>query len=156
MFWQIGGGHMGRYPEPVALLEAKGKKHMGEDEKEERRQREVHVPFLNIKAPEYLSEEQAKKFYYLSDMLVQLNIMTELDVDCLGRYIVAHDLYIGYTRVLNQLLVCADVDDIGKVQNMQSKAFQQAQSAARDLGLTVTSRCKIAIPPPRNPEDDDL
>lgn len=148
---------MGRHAEPLALLEAKGKKHMGEDEKEERRRREVHVPFTDVHAPDYLSEEQARKFEYIADMLLALGIMTELDVDCLGRYIIAHDMYVAYTKALTFYIAGqAEIDDIGKIQNLQSKAFQQAQSSARDLGLTVTSRCRIAIPPPPNPDDDDL
>ena len=147
---------MGRMPEPIALIEAKGKSHMGEDEKEERRRREVHVSFTDVHAPDYLTEEQARKFDYIAGMLLDLGIMTELDVDCLGRYIVAHDLYLGYTKLLTRLAQFADVEELGKVQNMQSKAFQQAQTSARDLGLTVTSRCRIQIPPPSSPEDDDL
>lgn len=148
---------MGRHAEPIALIEAKGKTHMGEETKEERRRREINVPFTDVRAPDYLSEEQAKKFYYISDMLLALGIMTELDVDCLGRYIVAHDLYVSYTKAITFYIAGgAAIEDIGKIQTMQSKAFQQAQSSARDLGLTVTSRCKIAIPPPPNPDDDDL
>ena len=148
---------MGRHAEPIALIEAKGKTHMGEETREERRRREINVPFTDVHAPDYLTEEQARKFDYIADMLLALGIMTELDVDCLGRYIVAHDLYLAYTRALTTYIMGrADIEDIGKIQTMQSKAFQQAQSSARDLGLTVTSRCKIAIPPPPDPDDDDL
>lgn len=147
---------MGRLMEPIALIEAKGKSHLGEEEREERRRREVHVPFTDVRPPDYLTEEQARKFEYIAGMLLALGIMTELDVDCLGRYIVAHDLYIGYTKVLQSVLPYGDIDDMQKVQNLQGKAFQQAQASARDLGLTVTSRCRIQIPPPPNPEDDDL
>lgn len=147
---------MGRLKEPVDLIIAKGRTRLGADEEERRRSEEVKVPFTRIEAPDYLTEEQKKKFDYLAQMLLALRIFTELDVDCLGRYIIAHDLYIGYTKVLRRTLMMGDPDDIQKVQNMQSKVFQQAQSSARDLGLTVTSRCRIVIPPPADDEDDDL
>ena len=147
---------MGRLPEPVALLEAKGRSHMGGEEREARRRRELRVPFTDIKAPTYLTKRQATKFDNIASMLLALGIMTELDTDCLGRYICAHDLYIGYTKVLRKLMSSGDVDELQKAQGLQSKAFQQAQAAARDLGLTVTSRCRIQVPPPPDPEEDDL
>ena len=147
---------MGRNAEPIALIEAKGRTHMGEDKREERRKREIHPPFTDVRAPEYLTEEQKKKFDYYAEMLLALKVMTELDTDCLARYIMAHDLYVGYSKVLRSVLMVGDPDDITKVQNMQAKAFQQAQTCARDLGLTITSRCKIMIPLPSNPEDDEL
>lgn len=147
---------MGRNMEPIALIEAKGKTHMGEEERERRRKQELHPPFTDVRAPEYLTDKQAEKFDYYAGMLLALKVMTELDTDCLARYIIAHDLYIGYSKALTRVLSWGDPDDIQKIQNMQAKAFQQAQTCARDLGLTITSRCKITIPLPVNPEDDDL
>ena len=147
----------GRRAEPIDVLQAKGKKHLTKAEIEDRRERELKVPFTDIHAPKYLTKKQKAKFKYISDMLLDLGVFTELDVDCLGRYIVAHDLYLQYTAVIAEYLCEGyDVKEIDKVQNMQNKAFTQAHAAARDLGLTVTSRCKIAIPPPRNPDDDEL
>ena len=146
----------GRLREPIAVIEAKGKTHMGSDEKEWRRARECNPPFTDVQPPEYLTEKQKEKFTYYADMLLSLRIMSELDTDCLGRYIMAHDLYVGYTKVLMRAISFGDPEEIGKVQNLQSKAFQQAQSSARDLGMTITSRCRIVIPIPANTEDDDL
>ena len=144
---------MPRWPEPTDLLLAKGKSHIGPKEAEERRARELKVPFVDVHAPEYLSEKQTEKFDDIAEKLLALEIMTELDVDCLARYILAHDMYLAYTSKITKLIKNGDVKQLKDMQNLQDKAFRQAQSAARDLGLTITSRGRIVIPAP--PEDDD-
>ena len=49
-----------------------------------------------------------------------------------------------------------DIDDINKMQNMQDKVFKQCQSSARDLGLTISSRCKLIVPKLEEDDDDEL
>ena len=92
----------------------------------------------------------------IADKLLALGIMTELDIDCLAMYILSHDLYLSYTKTIAQLIKQNDIAGLKDVQNMQDKAFRQAQTAARDLGLTITSRCRIVIPTPPETEDDEL
>lgn len=149
---------MGRSPLPIAIIEANGNsRHLSKDKIDERKRRELNVPFTDVHAPSYLTKAQAQKFDYIAGMLLQIGVMTELDVDCLGRYIVAHDLYIKYTKEIKSCMRGGlDLDELQKVQNMQAKAFQQAQASARELGLTVTSRCRITMPPTRDPDDDEL
>ena len=82
--------------------------------------------------------------------------MTELDVDCLAMYIISHDIYLSYTETIVKLLDEGDLDLVKDVQTMQDKAFRQAHTAARSLGLTITDRCKIVIPLPPDNDDDEL
>lgn len=144
----------GRNRKPAALLEAEGA-HISKDELQERKDGELKVPFTNVKPPSYLNKNQKKKFKDISDKLVKLGIMTELDVDCLARYVLSQDLYLKYTEQITEELEDgeASITLLKEIQNLQDKAFKQAQSSARDLGLTITSRCKIVLPP--TPEDDD-
>lgn len=144
---------MPRHPEPTALIVAKGKTHLSPKEAEERQERELKVPFTDVHAPEYLSEKQKEKFDDIAEKLLALEIMTELDIDCLARYILAHDVYLTYTSKIAKQIKTGDIKLIKEFQNLQDKAFRQAQSAARDLGLTITSRCRIVVP--QAPEDDD-
>lgn len=139
---------MARPREPLALIQAKGKKHLTKEEIAERRAREVQVPFTDIKPPKYLNAKQKRVFKELAGKLLAIKIYTELDADTLARYIIAQDLYIAYTESVNKLLVDdeADLEDLKKVQGMQDKAFRQAQSTARDLGLTISSRCRLEVP----------
>lgn len=156
---------MARPREPVKLIQAKGKKHLTKREIEERTEQEIEVPFLNIKIPEYLNKEQKKEFKEISEKLLKIGIFTELDVDNLGRYLQSKGIYLQYTKQLNSLLKnkakdevedAIRIDNINRMQRLQDIAFKQCQSSARDLGLTVTSRCKIVIPPQEDDEDYEL
>ena len=141
----------GRPRKPVAI----NKKHFTIEEREKREEEELQVPFTDVKPPPYLNKNQKKKFKDIADKLVKLGIMTELDVDCLARYVLSQDLYLKYTEQITSELEDgeASITLLKEIQNLQDKAFKQAQSSARDLGLTITSRCKIVVP--TAPEDDD-
>ena len=145
---------MGRHPEPAALIAAKGKSHLGAEVMEERKARELKVPFVDVHAPGYLSAKQKEKFDDIADKLLALEIMTELDIDCLARYVLAHDVYLAYTSQVTKQIKAGDIKALKEMQNLQDKAFRQAQSAARDLGLTITSRCKIVVPQPLEDEEE--
>ena len=181
--------------EPVDLIKAKGKKHLSNAEYEERKSQELDVPFLDVSPPDYLTTKKQKdEFNHYAGMLVELGIFTELDVDCLARYIIAKELYVNYTKQLRKVVakentvrkwkvidqmaeLCSEDytgtlddlkqllekilrrqrgDDVTVLMNLQHKAFQQAQAAARELGLSVTSRCKIIVPQSPDGDDDEL
>ena len=147
---------MPKNPEPIDLIVAKGKKHLTKKEIEERRESELKVPFTDVKPPNYLTKKQKKKFKDLASKLLAIGIMTELDVDCLARYVLSHDLYLAYTATLVEVLETGGVVAMKEVQNMQDKAFRQAHTAAKSLGLTIVDRCKVAVPPPPEEDDDEL
>lgn len=158
---------MARPREPIDLIKAKGKKHLSEKEYEERKSQEIKVPFTKIKPPKYLNDEQKTEFKEIAKKLqtIDPNLFTELDVDTLCRYLQAKQLYLKYTEELNDLLddnksTIYDedyegyLDNINRIQRMQDIVFKQCQSSARDLGLNISSRCKIILPPSENGDDD--
>lgn len=156
----------GRPREPIDLLIAKGKKHLTKAEIEERRAQEIDVPFIDIQPPSFLPKSFHKEFYEISDKLKAIGIMTELDTVSLAQYLIAKQNYISYTAMLlkvikrnsdpsKQYLDEDDVIENTKIQALQDRALRQCQTCARDLGLTITSRAKIAIPQPPD-EDDEL
>lgn len=148
---------MARPREPVDLIKAKGKKHLTKLEYEERKEQELDVPFTNVEPPEYLSgDKQIEKFNKYADMLLKIGIFTELDVDCLARYIMGEQLYLQYTRLLIRLVKSNNFEELSKIQGLQDKAFRQCQQCARDLGLTVSSRCKLVVPQVGDDEDYEL
>lgn len=147
---------MARPREPVDLIKYKGRKHLTEDEYEERKESEVDVPFVDVQPPKYLKKKQKDKFMDIADKLLAIGIMTELDVDMLAMYILSHDLYLSYTKTIAELIKINDIAGLKDVQNMQDKAFRQAHTAARALGLTITDRCRIVIPNPPDNDDDEL
>lgn len=150
---------MARPREPIKLIVAKGKKHLTKEEIKKRESEELKVPLTNVKSPSYLKDIETREFNATAKKLLSIGIMTELDTDCLGRYILAKQLYLKYTEKLKGLLSKEniDIDHLSKMQNLQDKAFKQCQSSARDLGLTISSRCKLVIPQDKeDDEDDDL
>jgi P27 family predicted phage terminase small subunit len=148
---------MARPREPIDLIKAKGKKHLTQREYEERKATEIEVPFVDIKPPEYLTgEKQIAKFNYYANMLLKLNIFSQLDVDCLARYIMGEQLYLQYTNLLVGLIKSKDFEQMAKIQGLQDKAFRQCQQCARDLGLTISSRCKLVLPTMDDDDDDEL
>ena len=84
---------MARPREPLALIEAKGKKHLTKAEKAERQASEVQPCVDGIAAPSYLTAAQRKQFDKLAGQLQKIKIMGETDVDTLARYITAQALY---------------------------------------------------------------
>lgn len=157
---------MARPREPIDLIVAKGKKHLTKAEIEERKAQEIEVPFKDIHPPLFLPKSFHKEFYEISGKLEAIGIMTELDVVSLAQYLIAKQNYISYTAMLlkvikrnadpnKQYLSEDDVVENTKIQALQDRALRQCQSCARDLGLTITSRLKIAIPQPPD-EDDEL
>lgn len=148
-------GYAGRKKEPIDLLLAKGRSQFSKETIEQRRNSELKVPFKDVVSPDYLSENQKKEFNEIAEKLLALGIMTELDVDCLARYVMSQSLYLSYTAQLAKAIKKGDADAMGKIQNQQDKAFRQAVTCARDLGMTITARCRIVVPPPPD-EDDEL
>ena len=98
----------GRKRQPVDLLLAKGKKHFSEREIEERRSKELSVPFTDIKAPGYLTPTQKRSFNAYAKKLLALNIFTELDVDVLAQYVISLELYTKYSAQIQKIVNKAD------------------------------------------------
>ncbi|MCD4838160.1 phage terminase small subunit P27 family [Neobacillus sedimentimangrovi] len=134
---------MARPRQPIDLLLYKGKKNLTKKEIEERKSTEVKAASDKVKAPTYLPKELKKEFKKIADELLSIGIITNLDVDALARFLIAKKLYLEITQMLlddpNLLL---DKDVVGT----QDKLFKQSRAAASDLGLTISSRCKLVIP----------
>lgn len=137
---------MGRNKQPIELVIANGKKHLTKDEINFRRDSEVKPITDDIRAPSYLTAKQKKQFNEIASKLIKLKIMGETDVDALARYIISNDLYLNTVKQLRKKEVQKDVDTLSKWSNLQDKFFKQCRTCASDLGLTISSRCKLVIP----------
>lgn len=151
---------MARPREPIDLIAAKGRKHLTNEEYEERRQSEVTAPSDNIKPPLFLSKKEREKFMELAEQLIELKIMSNLDCDILARYIKAETEYVKVTKQLQKIKFVPDKKSmvteeaqlaeqyaqynyLSKIQNRFMKACNEN---ARELGLTISSRCRLVIP----------
>ncbi|MCQ2400196.1 MAG: phage terminase small subunit P27 family [Clostridia bacterium] len=144
---------MPRVKQPIELVIANDRKHLTKAEIEERRAREVKPCTDEIIAPDYLTKKQREEFYKISRQLEKLKIMGETDVDAVARYIIANDMYINATKNLRKTDVRNDPEAFEKWGYIQDRYFKQARACAQDLGLTITSRCKLVVPKSEEPEE---
>lgn len=139
--------------QPVELVIAKGNKHLTKAEIEERRNGEIKpLPGL-IAPPSYLTKKQKDEFNTISDQLQRLKIMGETDVDALARYVVANTLYINAVKKLRSKEVKDDPELFESWLKIQEKCFRQCRASANDLGLSISSRCKLVVPAAENTEE---
>lgn len=131
---------------PLELVQARGSKHLTKAEIQERREREIKPITDNIIAPEYLTKKQKEEFYKISSQLEKLKIMGETDVDALSRYIVANEFYINAVKQMRKTEVKNDPYRFEAWSKIQERYFKQCRSSANDLGLSISSRCKLVVP----------
>ncbi len=153
--------------QPIELVIARGKKNLTKAEIEARRAAEVTPSTDDLTAPAYLTAAQKKHFNKLAGQLEKIKIMGETDVDTLARYVVAETEYQTAVRELRKLAkdrptdrdaedyfhkleqwsVLTDIAD-----KRQERYYKQASALARDLGLTISSRCRLQVPVKEEPE----
>lgn len=131
---------------PLEVVQARGSKHLTKAEIEERRAKEIKPITDNIIAPAYLTKKQKDEFYKISGQLQKLKILGETDVDALARYIVANDFYINAVKQMRKPEVKNDSIKFGSWAKIQERYFKQCRASANDLGLSISSRCKLVVP----------
>lgn len=132
--------------QPIELVIAKGKKHLTKSEIEERKSKEVKAPADNIKPPSNLNKEQKKEFKKISKQLIDLEIMSNLDCDSLAFYLIAKTRYDTVKQELDKLDPLKSCDKYDKLSRFEERHRKQCREHAIDLGLTISSRCKLVIP----------
>lgn len=145
---------MARPRQPIELIELKGKAHKTKEEIKRRKETEIKAPNDKINPPAHLSAGQKKRFKEIAKELDAIGIMSNLDCGILAAYVISYDNYIKFTNMVNKLCMSDESEDetfiqmqfIEKAANLQDKAFKQCRSAASDLGLTISSRCKLVVP----------
>ena len=142
--------------QPTDLLKATGRKHLSRAEEAERRSREARVePARMAKPPKWFPEEMKKDFRALGKRLIAAGLYTDLDADVLGRYLVAQHSWVAASREAADALDQRDQKAAEDWSRIQDRYFKQARACANDMGLTVTSRCRLVIPEDLRPKEDD-
>ena len=133
--------------QPTALVELKGKKHFTKTELEERKNAEVDADTDNIVPPDYLTEKQAGEFFALANELKRCEIMTNLDCDALARFVVARSDYADYVKLMRSIPKTVDnLQELKEADKLKRGAFLDCNTAAKELGMTISSRCKLVVP----------
>ena len=134
----------GRQKIPASIIEMRGKSHLSKEEIRKRKEEEIKVDSDKVKAPSYLPPDLKREFNKIAKELLEINLITNLDVDTLARYVQSKKLYLELTNKLleNPNIMIEEKD----ILIQQDKLFKQCRQTATDLGLTITSRCKIVLP----------
>lgn len=136
---------MSRPKEPVDLVILKGNKHLTKAEIEERKSKEVKADADNIFAPPSLKTKKLKdRFNYLAEQLLNCNIISNLDVESLARYVLLEEQYNKITSLLNKTNILSDEYDGLLIK--QTKTFTMLDKTSNELCLNIISRCKVSIP----------
>lgn len=141
--------------QPTDLVVLNGRKHLTKAETEARRAAEVKAPppkSKRIKPPAYLPESLHKKFRTLAKQLIEIGILAEIDYDCLARYLLAEQAYLAVTEQVNRAIAGGAITLLDDLSKTQTRYFNQCSRAASDLGLTISSRCRLVVP--KSPEDE--
>lgn len=130
--------------QPIELLKAKGAKHLTKAEIREREETEIKANSDKIEAPSYLPEELKIKFNEVANELNDIGIMSNLDCEALARFLIAE---FQYQKVVKKAIkMSPENEKYMDLLLMQEKLFKMARQAAGDLGLTISSRCKLVVP----------
>lgn len=133
--------------QPTDVVIANGRKHLSKTEEAERRAGEVKVsPAKTAKPPKWLPETLKKDFRAIGKRLIASGLYTELDADTLGRYLVAQHQWLIATGEAEKALAQRDQEGADSWGKIQERYFKQARNCANDMGLTVTSRCRLVLP----------
>ena len=134
----------GRQKIPASIIEMRGKSHLSKEEIRKRKEEEIKVDSNKVKAPSYLPPDLKREFNKIAKDLLEVGLITNLDVDTLARYVQSKKLYLELTNKLleNPNIMIEEKD----ILIQQDKLFKQCRQTATDLGLTITSRCKIVLP----------
>ena len=133
--------------QPTDVVVANGRKHLSKTEEAERRGGEVKVPRpKTIKVPKWVPEQLKGDFRRLGKQLLAGGLYTDLDADTLGRYLVAQHQYLIATQETEKALAKRDQEEADSWGRIQERYFKQARNCANDMGLTVTSRCRLVVP----------
>lgn len=146
---------MGRRREPIALIEAKGRKHLTKAEIAERKAQEPDAPDDDLVAPEYLTEKQINEFNRLAHELKRIGTIANVDCDCLAKYVVLEDQFQQLSKQIRKRGLIDNIEEYDKISRAQIRCFNAARAAANDLGFSPSSRCKLVMPKlPEEPKEN--
>ena len=139
----------------LIVLEGNGRKHLSKSEKAQRAAQDVALPKpKTMRVPKWLPEAHRKEFRDLAKELLAANMgAAQLDRDTLGRYVVAQRQFTAVCKLVQDALDREDADQANKWTKAQKSYFEQARACANDLGLTITSRCRLVLPEGARPKE---
>ena len=144
---------------PVAVLDARGKSHhLTKSVRMERMATEVKPVTTDIDPPRVLkTKKMREKFVSVAMLLDAMGVWDAADTDELARYVMASEAYDLIMGRFVRACRAGDLDVIKELAPRQKELHKQAHELASSLGLNVTSRARIIVPPKvSQPEEVDF
>ena len=133
--------------QPTDLLKAAGRKHLSQQEEDQRRDQEVHVPPPDqAEPPRWLLKKFHKEFREIGEILRQAGLYTELDRDVLGQFLVARDRWVRADKLASAAIRDKDEKLARECTAVQGTYFKQCRQCAEVMGLSISSRCRLVVP----------
>ena len=134
--------------QPTELVVANGRKHLTRAEEDQRRDQEVHVPVPNrVEPPQWLPKKLHAEFNQTGEILRLAGLYSELDRDALGQYLLARERWQRADKLAGKAIREQDEKLAKEWTTVQSTYFRQCRQCAEVLGLSISSRCRLVVPP---------
>lgn len=141
--------------QPLKLLEDKGAKHLSKKETAKREAEEVKAePVKQVRAPDFLPTDLRDAFNWYSRQLVRMEIFFPHHRDTLAFYLMARQAWLKATVHAQAAISNGDEKEARAWVSVQDTYFRQCRNCAGDLGLTITSQCRLVLPQVREPEEN--
>lgn len=147
---------MGRQSKPIDLIVMEGKTHKTKEEIRLRREREQALSSGSdrVDCPDWLCDVGRAEFKRLESDLINLGLLTNLDVNQLAIYCDAYAKYVDATTEIDRNgLVIESINKMGVTNFVTSPYVQIAAKYAEivkkycdEFGLSPSSRARMAIP----------
>ena len=83
-------------------------------------------------------------------------MIARTDADTIATYCMARQEWLSASARANAALSAGDLEGANGWGLVQDRYFKQARSCANDLGLTISSRCRLVLPEgARKPKEDN-
>jgi len=134
--------------QPTELVAAKGRKHLTRAEEDERRDREVHIsPPDQAEPPKWLAKKFWVEFREIGEILRLSGLYAELDRDVLAQFLVSRERWMRADKLASAAIRDKDEKLAKEWTGIQAAYFRQCRQCAEVMGLSVSSRCRLVIPP---------
>ncbi len=148
---------MGRKAKPIQLHLLEGNKNRLTKKQIEQRlevEQRLKPKTDKVKPPSWLDSTAKKEFKRIAAELMELELLTNIDVNALAAYCDAYSDYIKCTKIIQEegLMVeytnkAAETNKVPHpLMTKKRQLYDQMKSIASEFGLTPAARAKIAIP----------
>ena len=133
------------------------------------------APDNRVEPPSFLSAKQKKVFKKLAEELIEIKLVANVDCEALARLVIAQEQFVEVTKIIRKTPLMVEIPvyetrenpDTGEKENVQvgtrlivngereklmiiqDRCMKQCRQGASDFGMTVSSRCRLAVPKPK-------